>query len=341
MTRYVIVGAGAIGVSLAVELGDRGHDVLLVARGATLDYLAAQPLSYHSHAGHRAIRLPAVALDADLGLRTGDIVVLAVKSQDLATVAPAIAWREVTGDHGQVQGIAANLVPVVTTQNGLDAERTAARWFDTVLGAVFLISAQHVRTGEVRVGGHPHVGGAIAGIASALAPESAEQALKTFTTDLHDANFLTKSVTDIRSYKAAKIVHSVRNGIEVLAGDRKTKDAVGQALSAEARTVLAAAGFDPPDTSALILDPAQGHFSARSGVTTGRQSTWQSFARGTPTNEVDYLNGEIALLARLHGIPAPLNTRLQQLLGRATHTGGGLDLPGIDTLTERLAAGQD
>ncbi|MFB8003832.1 ketopantoate reductase family protein [Nocardia sp. NPDC056000] len=341
MTRYVIVGAGAVGVSLAVELGDRGHDVLLVARGATLKYLAAQPLSYHSHAGHREIRLPAVALDADLGLRVGDIVVLAVKSQDLPTVAPALAWRDVTDEQGTVRGIAASLVPVVTVQNGLDAERTTARWFDTVLGAVFLISAQHTRTGEVRVGGHPYIGGALAGIASTLTPEFAEQALKTFTTDLHDANFLIKQVTDIHSYKAAKIVHSVRNGVEVLAGDRKTKDAVGQALSAEARFVLTAAGFDPANTAALILDPAQGHFSERSGVTAGRQSTWQSFARGTPTNEVDYLNGEISLLARLHGIPAPLNTGLQQLLGRATHAGGGLDLPGIDTLAELLAVEQD
>ena len=43
-------------------------------------------------------------------------------------------------------------------------------------------------------------------------------------------------------------------------------------------------------------------------------STWQSLARGTPV-EVDYLNGEIVLLGRLHGVPAPVN----ELLCRATH----------------------
>ena len=43
-------------------------------------------------------------------------------------------------------------------------------------------------------------------------------------------------------------------------------------------------------------------------------STWQSLARGTPV-EVDYLNGEIVLLARLHGVAAPVN----ELLQRATH----------------------
>ncbi|MGV9410579.1 ketopantoate reductase family protein [Nocardia sp. NPDC003693] len=337
MTRYVIVGAGAIGVSLAVELGDRGHEVLLVARGATLEHLVAQPLSYHTHSGRREVRLRAVDLAADLGLRIGDIVVLAVKTQDLPTVASAVAWRDVTDEHSCVRGNAAELIPVVTVQNGLDAERTAARWFDTVLGAVFLISAQHGRTGEVRVGGHPHLGGVIAGISSTRRTEFAARALKTFATDIAEANFLITPVTDIRSYKASKIVHSVRNGLEVLAGDRRTKDTVGLALSAEARTVLTAAGFTPRDLADLVLDPAQTHFTERSGVTPGHQSTWQSFARATPTNEVDYLNGEIALLSRLHATPAPLNTRLQQLLSHATHTGGGLDLPGLDTLTELLA----
>ena len=33
-------------------------------------------------------------------------------------------------------------------------------------------------------------------------------------------------------------------------------------------------------------------------------STWQSLARGLPV-EVDYLNGEIVLLGRLHGVPTP------------------------------------
>ena len=36
-------------------------------------------------------------------------------------------------------------------------------------------------------------------------------------------------------------------------------------------------------------------------------STRQSLARGTATVETDYLNGEIALLGRLHGVPTPVN----------------------------------
>jgi 2-dehydropantoate 2-reductase len=43
-------------------------------------------------------------------------------------------------------------------------------------------------------------------------------------------------------------------------------------------------------------------------------STWQSLARESGSAEVDYLNGEIALLGRLHGVPTPLNDLLQRLV---------------------------
>ena len=40
-------------------------------------------------------------------------------------------------------------------------------------------------------------------------------------------------------------------------------------------------------------------------------SSWQSLARGTGDIEVDQLNGEIVLLARLVGVEAPVNALLQ------------------------------
>jgi 2-dehydropantoate 2-reductase len=55
------------------------------------------------------------------------------------------------------------------------------------------------------------------------------------------------------------------------------------------------------------VQPVPGHVG-------GRLSTWQSVARGA-SSEIDYLNGEIVLLARKHGRQAPLNRKLQELLG--------------------------
>ncbi len=45
----------------------------------------------------------------------------------------------------------------------------------------------------------------------------------------------------------------------------------------------------------------------------GGGSSWQSLARGTGSIEADYLNGEVVLLGRLHGIATPVNEMLQNL----------------------------
>ena len=56
-------------------------------------------------------------------------------------------------------------------------------------------------------------------------------------------------------------------------------------------------------------------------------STWQSLARGTGTIETDYLNGEIALLGRLHGVPTPVNAALQAIApGWRERRRAGLDV---------------
>ena len=59
------------------------------------------------------------------------------------------------------------------------------------------------------------------------------------------------------------------------------------------------------------------------GSTMGRAggSTWQSLARGASTTEVDWLNGEIVLLGRLHGVPTPVNSLLCDVTRWAAATG--------------------
>jgi 2-dehydropantoate 2-reductase len=77
---------------------------------------------------------------------------------------------------------------------------------------------------------------------------------------------------------------------------------------------LEAAGIDYASSAelrerrarSLTSPPASGR--GRSGT-----STWQSIARGRGSVETDFLNGEIALLGRLHGIPTPANVLLQAI----------------------------
>jgi 2-dehydropantoate 2-reductase len=52
-------------------------------------------------------------------------------------------------------------------------------------------------------------------------------------------------------------------------------------------------------------------------------------------SEVDYLNGEIVRLARLHGIPAPLNAAFQQAAAALARV-GGTSASAADTATKFL-----
>ncbi|MGY6501971.1 MAG: hypothetical protein ACXIVQ_13900 [Acidimicrobiales bacterium] len=44
-------------------------------------------------------------------------------------------------------------------------------------------------------------------------------------------------------------------------------------------------------------------------------------ARGQGSVETDFLNGEITLLGRLHGVPTPVSAGLQAWMARAVATG--------------------
>ncbi|NUT26811.1 MAG: ketopantoate reductase family protein, partial [Streptomyces sp.] len=74
----------------------------------------------------------------------------------------------------------------------------------------------------------------------------------------------------------------------------------------------------------------------------GGGSSWQSLTRGTGTIEADYLNGEIALLGRLHGVPTPLNELLQHLantFARERREAGSMPVGELVRLTDETLAG--
>jgi 2-dehydropantoate 2-reductase len=71
------------------------------------------------------------------------------------------------------------------------------------------------------------------------------------------------------------------------------------------------------------------------GVSRAGGSTWQSLARGAGAVEADYLNGEIVLLGRLHGVPTPANETARRLVNRHARDGAR---PGTLTPEQFLAA---
>jgi 2-dehydropantoate 2-reductase len=70
------------------------------------------------------------------------------------------------------------------------------------------------------------------------------------------------------------------------------------------------------------------------GVNHQGSSSWQSLARGTGTIEADYLNGEVVLLGRLHGVATPVNEAVLALANRMARDGTPPGSVPIEQLTE-------
>jgi 2-dehydropantoate 2-reductase len=327
--RYVVIGGGAVGSVLAAQLELAGIRTVLVARGAHLEAIRERGLRVRRPAGDDVVRLAVADGPADVRLTEDDLLVLAVKSQDADAALAEWAWRPVRSD--RCGAVAADL-PILTFQNGLATEDAALRRFARVYGVTIGIAASYLEPGEVVSPSHPVIGIAWLGRHPEGAPgEDALQAA--LVGDLRGAGFHVESVGDIAAWKARKLLANVGNGLDVLDGTDAERVAARLALVRETRRVLDRAGIlseDDPGLGpgALVVEPVPGH-------TPGRLSTWQSFARGA-SSEVDHLNGEVVLLARRHGIDAPLNERLQRLLGRQAAEGNP---PGTHTLHDLLAAG--
>ncbi|MFC5675928.1 ketopantoate reductase family protein [Aeromicrobium endophyticum] len=305
--RYVIIGGGAIGGALAAQLVPAGHDVVLVARGEHGRVVAEHGLTVRRPNGVDVVEIAVAVSSAEVRLRPSDVLVLATKAQDAEAALVEWAWQPVGGG-----GVAADL-PIVTFQNGLATEDLALRRFSRVYGATIAIAASFTTPGEIV---SPSLPPAVGAIWVGRYPSGLDDLARSLVDDLVGAGFHVTAVDDVRQAKAAKLLGNVGNGLDLLDGDDAARAEARAVLKEEAAVVLGAAGLlspaDAPDLSATPLKvlPVDGHVG-------GRLSTWQSFARGA-SSEVDYLNGEIVLLARRAGLSAPLNERLQRLLGDAT-----------------------
>lgn len=329
MTRYVVIGAGAVGALLAAQLRLAQVDTVLVARGANLAAIKANGLLVRRPDGNDTVPLHVVGGPDELRLTTRDVLVLTTKTQDAEEVLARWAWLPVHADDvdgpGEPTLLAADL-PILTFQNGLATEDLALRRFGRVYGVSIGVAASHLVPGEVVSPSYPVIGIAWLG----RYPDQADPAAEAYAADLRRAGYEVDAVPDVSAWKARKLLGNVGNGLDVLDGAPEAKQQARRLLVAEADAVFAAAGISTPvdapslGAGALIVEPVPGH-------TPGRLSTWQSFARGA-SSEVDYLNGEIVRLGRRHGVDTPANERLQRLLGALSHSGRGPGTAGLDGL---------
>ncbi|WP_157248669.1 ketopantoate reductase family protein [Nonomuraea typhae] len=292
--RYIVIGAGAVGGTIGAKLFQGGHEVLLIARGAHHAALRASGMRLITPSTTETLAVPV----ADGPVPTGedDVLVLATKSQD--TVAALDGWsRE---------------LPVVLAQNGVGNEPVALRRFARVYGMCVWLPALHLEPGVVVSYGAPHPGMLHVG----RYPQGVDDLAAQVTADLTGSGFVTRPVPDVMRWKYGKLLGNLGNAAEALC-EPGFADIHVQAR-AEAMRVLDAAGIaystqeEERELRGHLVDLAP-----VDGVARGGGSSWQSLARGNGTIEADFLNGEIVLLARTLGLPAPVNEVLQREANRA------------------------
>lgn len=300
--RFIVFGAGAIGGVVGARLFEHGHEVLLVARGAHARAIRERGLRVESPDGSTTLAVPVVEHPSEIAFREReDVVLLATKSQDTRDALDALAASAPPG------------IAVACLQNGVENERLALRRFANVYAVCVWCPTAHLEPGVVQVYSAP-----IAGIFDlGRCPEGVDGTARALAGALSASGFSSEAKADILRWKYSKLLTNLGNGIEAACGPGARVGRAYELARQEGIACLRAAGIEFASTEE---DAARRGDLVRirpiAGQRRGGGSTWQSLARGTGTVEADYLNGEIVLLGRLHGVPTPVNECLQRLAER-------------------------
>ncbi len=296
---FIIFGVGAIGGAIAGKLAASSQPVAGIARGAQLEALRTDGLLLRTPEGDSRTTFPVVADPGELELAPDDVIFLTMKSQDTQGALEALAAAGVTSQ------------PIVCAQNGVSNEREALRFFPNVYAMMVVMPATFVRPGEVVAFGGPKAGIFDIG----RYPSGNDATAERICAALETAGFAAFPTADAMQSKYGKLIMNLGNVLDAAAGEASYQSDLAETARAEARTVLKAAGIalsaaggadDERRKQLMQMQPVPG--AERVG-----SSSAQSLARGTGSIETEYLNGEISLLGRVHGVPTPVNDGLVRL----------------------------
>lgn len=302
--RIAIIGAGAVGCWYGAMLTRGGHDVTIVARGAQLEALRSGPLRVRSAAiGDFEVPLRAVA-DADA--RPVDLVLLAVKSYDVATALPLLA------------GWLGPETPVITLQNGVDAPAQVAAQFGPERpvwpGCVYIL-ANVPRPGELVQAAGPNR--FVCGDPSGVAHER----VAGFAADLSAAGIPAEASSRIASELWQKfgiivgwngVLSVLRQPLGVAYADPVTLAFLRDTI-AESHAVGRARGIE---IAADLADKQIAFMSSFRPDSIGSMAA-DLFA-GKPL-ELEALNGAVVRLGREAGVPTPMNVAIYASLRPYVH----------------------
>ncbi len=225
--RYIIYGAGAVGGSIGARLFERGHDVVLIARGPHFEAMHRHGLSRAragpdgdaSDPGRQSSRRNRLAFRRR---RTAD-----VKSQHTAGALDDL--RKAAGD-----------ALVICAQNGVANERMALRRFSRVYAMMVMLPATHMQPGEVIMHASP-VGGILD---AGCYPAGVDPLIEQLADELRAAGFDSRADAAVMRLKYAKLIENLANTVQALCGLEANAGELVRMVRAEGIAALRAANID-------------------------------------------------------------------------------------------------
>jgi 2-dehydropantoate 2-reductase len=324
--HVAIVGAGTIGCYFGGRLNGHAR-VTMIGRTKTADAISKAGLSVSDLTGFsRHLDASAVAFRTEMSLAAdADLVLVAVKSGATAEVA-----REL--------GTALSRPSlIVSLQNGLHNAEVLKQLLPShvVLAGMVPFNVVHRAPSSFHQGSSGEV------------MVQADVRLSRFLGIFEAAGLPLKPRNDMPAVQRAKLLLNLNNAINALSGLPLREELARQEwrlclaiAQREALRVFRVARLPParltpipPDWMPAVLSLPDRWFSLIASRTLAidplaRSSTWEDLQAGRRT-EVDAIQGEVMSLAAAHGLAAPVNARLLELIRdseqrRSTMTGAGL-----------------
>ncbi len=315
--RIGVIGAGAVGGTIAALLARAGHDVEVTARGAHLAAIIDDGLHLSGAWGEDTARI-----DAGEALTRGsELVIVATKAQDAVA-----AIRE---NLPLLRG-----VPVVIVQNGLDSldNAHAASPRSDIVGALASFAASYLSPGRVTVttAGPTFLG--MAGqndLPARYAARVLAEVMPTFVIPNFVGAQWTKLVINqvnalpaITGLSVQEVIAHSRLRLIMTASMREcVRTGFAHNVHYERLQGLGNRGLRLFSLMPLWIGqilPAL--MSVRIGRTPNPGSTLQSIRRGQST-EIDYLNGSVVRVAQSLGRDARVNAALVELVHEVETSG--------------------
>ncbi len=306
--KVAVIGAGAVGGTIAALLHRAGHEVEVTARGEHLAAIADGGIRLSGAWGEHVAHVTA----SERLQGAPDIAFVTTKAHD-AQAAVSEAGDLLDG------------IPVVIVQNGLSGVSVAraANPHAHVVGALALLAASYLSPGDVAVTatGSVYLGAGSAGATDAAARVLGEVLPVVVTRDFAGALWTKLVVNQINALPAITGMSA-----QAVIADPGLRRIMTDGMRETVRVALATGvrfaplqGLTHPILVAVARAPSLIAqllpllLARRMGLVPNPGSTLQSIRRGQRT-EVDYLNGAVVEAARAAGRTAPVNAALVALV---------------------------